>query len=136
MGTDFSVDMFDTLVLPNHDQNCSIMGVEWTSDDSFPEEVETYTYTPPVQEYVPTPAPAYTPEPNPVTETYSEPETTSDDVEDVVNDVNDTEEEETIVGEPETVEQQSSEDEESAETPRFKEGLISKLVNFFKGLFN
>lgn len=27
-------------------------------------------------------------------------------------------------------------DKESAETPRFKEGLISKLVSFFKGLFN
>jgi hypothetical protein len=135
MGTDFSVDMFDTLVLPNHDQNCSIMSVEWTSDDSFPEEVETYTYTPPVQEYVPTPTPTYTPEPTPVTETYSEPETINENVEDVVNDVNNIEEEGTIEQQPSEELTSPQEDNQPAEVPRFKEGLISKLISFFKNLF-
>lgn len=49
LGTDFDVDMFDTIVLQNHSQTCSIMSREVTYDDSFPEEVEEdiYYYTPP-----------------------------------------------------------------------------------------
>lgn len=131
MGTDFSVDIFDDLVLPNHDQNCSIMSVEWTSNDSF----STYTYTPPVQEYIPTPTPTYTPEPTPVTETYSETETTNGDAEDVVNDVNYTEEESVV--EQQSLEQTNPSQEEVAptEVPRFKEGLISKFINFIKSFF-
>lgn len=58
MGTDFSVDIFDILVLPNHDQNCSIMGVEWTLDDSFPEPEENdFSYYTPVNSYT---EPSYT----------------------------------------------------------------------------
>lgn len=67
MGTDYSVDMFDTLVLPNHDQNCSIMSVDSTSDDSFPEsEEEIYYYTPPTRTFTPTisnPEPTFVAEP-------------------------------------------------------------------------
>lgn len=40
MGRDFTVDIFDTLVLPNHDQDCSIMSVDWTNDNFFPEPEE------------------------------------------------------------------------------------------------
>jgi len=123
------------LVLSNHDQNCSIMSVEWTSDDSFSDEIGTYTYTPPVQEYVPTPAPTYTPEPTPVTETFSEPETISDEDEDVVNNVNNAEEEETIEQQPSEELTPPQEDNEPTEVPRFKEGLISKFISFIKSLF-
>ncbi len=135
MGTDFSVDMFDTLVLPNHDQNCSIMNVEWTSDDSFPEEVETYTYTPPTQEYVPTLAPNDTPETTLVTETNSKPETVSNNVGDVLNEVNKIEEEEILKQQPSGEATSSQEDNGPTEVPRFKEGLFSKIINFLKNLF-
>lgn len=127
MGTDFSVDMFDTLVLPNHDQNCSIMSVEWTYEDSFPEEERTYT--PPVQEYVPTSAPSHTPEPTTVTGTYS------DDVGNVVNDVNYVEEDETTEQQPSEEATPPQENSDSTEVPRFKEGLISKFISFIKSFF-
>ncbi len=122
MGTDFSVDMFDTLVLANHDQNCSIMSVEWTTDDSFTEEDETYTYTPPVQEYVPTPSPTYTPEPTTVNEPYGESETSGSG-------------EENVEQQPSEEVTSPQEDNEPTGVPRFKEGLISKFISFIKSLF-
>lgn len=47
LGTDYDVDTFDTIVLQNHSQTCSILSREVTWDDSFPEEVaeeEEYDY--------------------------------------------------------------------------------------------
>lgn len=61
MGTDFSVDMFDTIVLSNYDQTCSIMGIDYTSEDSF-DEPDTRVYIPPtpqIQTITPTVPPAH-----------------------------------------------------------------------------
>lgn len=46
LGTDFDIDMFDKIVLQDHNSTCSIMSYDATSDDSFEEEEELF-YTPP-----------------------------------------------------------------------------------------
>lgn len=51
MGTDFDVDLFDTVVLQNHDQTCSIMGVDHTSLDEFDNE-EVFYAPPPTKKVV------------------------------------------------------------------------------------
>jgi hypothetical protein len=136
MGTDFSVNMFDDLVLPNHNQNCSLMGVERTSNDSFPEAIaETYVYTPPVQEYAPSPAPTYNPEPAQPIVIPNEPEVWEE------NPLSDIQASDDVVAvpEPETTTPSAAESDvvnEVSNTPRFKEGIFSRFFSFIGGLFN
>lgn len=141
MGTDFSVDMFDTLVLPNHDQNCSIMGVESTHDDSFPEPEEEVSnwYVPPAQKYTPISERPFTPAENSVVTLLP-----------VVSDSIEKDEQVVIEDAPSVipVELQSSTTLDSSgevnEIPinnatdtrmGDKPSLLTKIVNFFKNLF-
>jgi hypothetical protein len=51
LGTDYEVDTWDTIVLQDHSQTCSIMYKERTYDDSFPEPEEESSdswYVPPI----------------------------------------------------------------------------------------
>lgn len=64
LGTDFSVDYFDRIVLQDDNEVCDILDVEYTYEDSFPEEEEEYYYyVPPTTSYVP---PVTIPDPVPV----------------------------------------------------------------------
>jgi len=135
MGTDFSIDLFDTLVLPNHDQNCSILSVDWTNEYTFEDEViETYVYTPPVQEYTPAPIPTYTQEPASAEETADTEQikVEEDNNENIFDDVSGTENEQV---DQESVSEEIYYPNEQEEPPRFKEGLIGRFVSFIKSLF-
>lgn len=67
MGTDFIVDFFDTIVLQNHNQTCSIMDVDWTTEEEFEVEEES-VYIPPISVNTPN---VIEPEPTPKIETRS-----------------------------------------------------------------
>lgn len=144
LGTDYSVDTFDTVVLQDDSQTCSVVYREKTYDDSFPEpeEEETYYYTP-VNTYV---APSYTATPEPVQTptsetsnfTYDTPleslttsdetpenEATTSDQGDMIETPTTT----TISAPDEQLTQQSEPEEE------VKVGFFRKIINFFKGLF-
>lgn len=140
LGTDYEVDMFDTVVLQDHDQTCSIMHRERTYDDSFPEPVEeTYYYTPPAQTYTPTsitPEPSYNPEP-----AFSESDDTlPPEIKDAAVNTEISLETETQIDD-EKVEATSkstttdqSEDIQT-EVTEVKESLFTKIINFFRGWF-
>lgn len=142
MGTDFSVDMFDTLVLPNHDQNCSIMGVDWTSDDSFPEpeEDDAYYYVPPIQTYTPPATLEQAPEPEVAFKPQSE---TAEAIPAIAEEVNAETSEvatNTIVFEEDVAKAMTSDNAEVEESkPETNteptEGFFKKIINFFKGWF-
>ncbi len=49
LGTDYDVDMFDTVVLQDHNQTCSITHRERAYEDSFPESIEEDPYITPTR---------------------------------------------------------------------------------------
>lgn len=144
LGTDYYVDTFDTVVLQDDSQTCSIVYREKTYDDSFPEpeEEKTYYYTP-VNTYV---APSYTATPEPVQTPASEPTnftydtpleslTTSDEApenEAPSSDQGDAIEmpSTTTISAPDEQLTQQSEPEAEVEVSFFR-----KIINFFKGWF-
>lgn len=142
MGTDFSVDMFDTLVLPNHDQNCSITGVDWTSDDSFPEpeEYDVYYNVSPAQTYTPPATFEQTPEPEVVFESQPEAaeevpaivEEVSVESSKVATNTTEFEEDATKATTSENTEVEESKPETYTEPT---EGFFKRIINFFKSWF-
>jgi hypothetical protein len=144
LGTDYYVDTFDTVVLQDDSQTCSIVYREKTYDDSFPEpeEEETYYYTPVntyvVPSYTATPESTQTPASEPSNFTYDTPLeslTTSDEA---------PEKEASTYGQGNAIEMpttttisapdeqltQQSEPEAEVEVSFFR-----KIINFFKGWF-
>ncbi len=136
LGTDYEVDMFDTVVLQDHDQTCSIMHKERTYDDSFPElEEEIYYYTPPIQTYTPT---TITPE------TSQDSEPTFDEAGNAISPGF----EETVVDTDYTPEPEAQiytdQSEATSTNPTVdtqteiveeKESFFTKIINFFKSWF-
>lgn len=51
LGTDFDIDLFDKIVLQNHDATCSIMSYELIYEDSFKEEDEYFYISENLQNY-------------------------------------------------------------------------------------
>jgi len=152
MGTDFSVDRFDTLVLQDHDRNCSITSVDWTSDFTFEEESSpaysyyepasensTFTYTPPV--------PALAP-PEPLESIAQNEFTVTAPKGDVDEEIVDVETEpipnDDFVADAETLENKSSTTEEvsqealsveSNQETKVEQNFIQRIFSFFKSWF-
>ena len=136
LGTDYSVDMFDTIVLQNHSQTCPIMYKEQTSDDSFPEEVEEeiYYYNPPSQNWTPTTVNSLTQTSlNPVTDLMATPE------ERVPEPLSQNTTETAVASSSGETTSSTPTVATSTETPKEepekKESFFSRIINFFKNLF-
>lgn len=136
LGTDYEVDVFDNVVLQDHNQTCSIMSRERTYDDSFPEPEEDsyYYYTPTVQTYTPSintiAKPAYIPN---MSEVQSVGKEAAGDIlvdESVVDNTN-----------VESSENSTSTDEfdgldiQGVEEIEVKESFFKRIISFFKSLF-
>jgi len=136
LGTDYEVDKYDTLVLQDHDQTCSITYERLTYDDSFPEpeEEEEFYYAPPVKTHTP---------PSPT------PQTTIDTTQ--VQNNADTTTNKPQVSDDELIEENIEVHEEGGsstdeikiekvievqeEQPQIKENIFKRILNFFTGWF-
>lgn len=137
LGTDYEVDTWDTIVLQDNSQTCSIVRKERTYEDTFPEEEEEEEF---FNYYVP-PAVSQTPiiqaQPEPVIKTSStKEETPSVTVEDAVKE----EITESPTSSPTTTVSDvitGSVDDSSETTapPVPKESIFKRIINFFKNLF-
>lgn len=143
LGTDYEVDMFDTVVLQDHGQTCSIMHKERTFDDSFPEPEEeedySYYYIPPANTYTPasvTPEPAYLPDPTPIAETVETQTLPIETVDSKTIDYAVTEIEEVSTSMQEIIASTTPEQEQSNEvSSEAKQSFFARIINFFRGLF-
>ncbi|MCB9818951.1 hypothetical protein H6788_02100 [Candidatus Nomurabacteria bacterium] len=128
LGTDYSVDTFDTVVLQDHSQTCSIMHKEKTYDDSFPEpeEEEDYSYYfQSTQTYTP---PQTTPKQATVEQEVQTDETLKEEV---------PRGEQEMIDEVETTEVSTSSDTDTNQEDLgvVKESFFKKIISFFKSWF-
>jgi hypothetical protein len=136
LGTDYELDMFDTVVLQDDDQTCPILYKQRTFDDSFPDQEEDVYYN---TSLIPTYAsPAITSNQNyipkaPILE--SEPSATDLVVtqREEVETVTSTSKVESTIGT--TTENVQDKNQEIVETNLVKESLWKKIVSFIKSLF-
>lgn len=135
LGTDYYVDMFDTVVLQDDNQTCSIMYREKTYDDSFPEpeEEDTYYYTPISTHVAPTydSIPESTPEPTNYEYTPQQGNTVNNEI---IN-IGMTPSNQTNPVESTTTAEENVSPEVQQETPEVKVSLFRKIINFFINLF-